>query len=125
MTTGRLARLSLSATALLLSACAGTRVLVRDSDGKPVSGANVFGDSPSITIGPVLTDARGEARVPWSVQELWWVRAEADGYCPTSWNLDVRGRPHPVTIVLRPRAPGDERPCFVLPPGSDAKPFAP
>lgn len=97
-------RRRLSAAAVLLCACAGTRVAVRDPAGRPIAGAAIIGDAASYSVG-MKADERGEARVPWTPQPVWWVRAERDGYCP-SYPVDVRGKPERITVVLSPSAAG-------------------
>ncbi len=57
---------------------------------------------------PVLTDARGEARVPWMAQELKWVSVRRDGYCPIP-EVPVR-EARPVTVVLPPHR-REDGPC--------------
>ena len=64
------------AATLLAFACSGVRVVVQDPEGRPIAGAAVVRWTPSVG-GPdgapvAVTDARGEARVPWFPQEPWW-----------------------------------------------------
>lgn len=98
--------------ALLFCSCAGTRVTVRDPTGRPVAGAKVRGLAASITTA-VVTDARGEARLPWTIQDVGWVHVRDDGYCPTV-PVDVRGKPRAITVVLHPRDPEGKTPCHRL-----------
>jgi hypothetical protein len=93
------------AAALLLCACSGQQVRVQDPAGRPIEGARVVGVTASLDTAPVFTDADGEVRVPWTPEDLWWVKAWGDGYCPSP-ELDVRGKPRPFTVVLQPRSSG-------------------
>jgi hypothetical protein len=90
------------AAMLVLCGCAGVRVVVEDPAGRPVAGATVEGVTPSYGVPAVRTDARGEARVPATIQDLEWVRVRGDGYCPSFPDVVVRGQPQPVHVVLHP-----------------------
>lgn len=120
-------RLAACAAALLLCACSGVRVIVQDPEGRPVAGANVTRWTPSIG-GPggppvAVTGARGDAYVPWTAQRPWFVQASREGYCPEEYQVEVTGKPQPVVVVLRPRQPGAQEPCWSwdVPAGVDGR----
>jgi hypothetical protein len=65
-----------------------------------------MGDTGSWTVF-ARTDARGEARVPWTTAPVRQVRAQHDAYCPTRWGEDVKGKPQPIILVMNPARQGE------------------
>ena len=71
-----------TAGALVLAGCAKPDVIVLDTTGNPVPGANVVGTSLSISGQATFTDKWGKAQIPKAVQETKWISIYKHGYIP-------------------------------------------
>src|SRR5579872_5232100 len=92
-------RLLVAASALVLAGCSSPDLLVLDANGNPLSGAKVVGTSLSMSGKTTMSNKRGEARIPWSIQETKWVSVYKDGFVPIE-NVSVDQK-RPIVIKMR------------------------
>ena len=91
--------LFVAASALVLAGCSTPDLLVLDSNGNPLSDAKVVGASLSMSGKTTISDRRGEAKIPWSIQETKWVSVYKDGFIPVE-NISVDQK-RPILIKMR------------------------
>jgi hypothetical protein len=83
---------------LLLASCSGPDLVIVDSAGKPVADAKVVGASLSMAGQATLSDRKGRARIPWSVQATKWVSVYKDGFNPVE-NIDIAQK-KPIVVKM-------------------------
>jgi hypothetical protein len=89
------------AAPFLFASCGSTPdVIVVDSTGAPIVGAEVEPVSASINYKPAITDAKGQSRIRRSIQKVQWINVRKPGYSSQK-SVDYSG-PKPIRIVLTP-----------------------
>jgi len=101
--------------ALLLAGCTHHDLLIVGYSGQPIAGAKVVGISPSMggpgpNGGPSTTsNAKGQAAIPWAVQETAWISVYKDGFDPVE-HIDIGNHPErPIVIRMNKAQPRDLR----------------
>lgn len=92
-------KLPMLASALVLAGCSAPDLLVLDSKGNPLPDAKVVGTSLSMSGKTTMSNRRGEAKIPWSIQETKWVSVYKEGFVPVE-NISVDQK-KPIIIKLR------------------------
>lgn len=90
---------------LLLAGCSRPDVIVTDQSGKPIEGARVTGTSLTISGQLTMTNAKGEAQIPRSVQETKWLTITKPGYTGVEW-IDL-SQSKPIVVKLTPSKNGN------------------
>jgi hypothetical protein len=88
----------LCALAAALTGCSGPDVIVLDSNGKPIADAKIVGASLSIGGQTTFANKRGEAKIPWAIQETKWISIQKDGYQPVE-HVDAAQK-KPIVVKL-------------------------
>ena len=88
---------------LPLAGCVAKQVVVvTDATGAPVQGANVEAVSPSMNVGPAVTNAKGVAALPINPQGTKWVQVSKPGYTTAHEELPSKW---PMNVTLEKQAP--------------------
>jgi len=86
------------AAAATLTGCSGPDVIVVDTHGKPVPDAKIVGASLSIGGQTTFANNKGEAQIPWAIQETKWISIQKEGYQPVE-HVDAAQK-KPIVVKL-------------------------
>jgi len=81
-----------------LTGCSSPDVIVLDGNGKPIPDAKIVGASLSIGGQTAFANKKGEANIPWAVQETKWISIYKDGYRPVE-HVDVAQK-KPIVVKM-------------------------
>jgi hypothetical protein len=91
----------LLAAAATLTDCSSPDVIVVDTNGKPVPDAKIVGASLSIGGQATFANKKGEAKIPWAIQDTKWISIQKEGYQPVE-HIDAAQR-KPIVVKLTKR----------------------
>jgi uncharacterized protein YcfL len=96
----RLSSFAVLGSVLLASCSSPPDVIVVDSAGAPIVGAEVEPVTASMNLKTVLTAASGEAQLGGSIQDVQWINVRKAGYAP-QFSIDFK-ESMPTCVVLKP-----------------------
>ena len=84
--------------AATLTGCSNPDVIVLDANGKPVANAKIVGASLSMGGQTTFANKKGEAKIPWAIQETKCISIQKEGYQPVE-HVDATQK-KPIVVKL-------------------------
>jgi len=81
-----------------LTGCSSPDVIVVDTNGRPLADAKIVGASLSVGGQTAFANKKGEAKIPWAVQETKWISIYKEGYRPVE-NVNVAQK-KPIVVKM-------------------------